>query len=215
MVWHGAVSDAALYFHCIRNFCVSLSVEQLLMRVMDCIPRSLLTVSVLLATLFFASMLPLADSKAQIISTSTCCQSMDWSEFDECKKICRAYVHYPTIQSCVVNETCTYVVKDWLKLQAVLKAKKQTLSVPCDMSAKRALCAYHFPRCMDDQRIFGHMVCHSTCQDMLDDCSFELNAVTSRPKCSDRNIDCSNPSVLLKPLNISLLMSFILALALA
>jgi hypothetical protein len=140
---------------------------------------------------------------------------MDWSEFEDCKKICRAYVHYPTIQSCVVNETCTYVVKDWMNFQAALKAKKQTLSVPCDMSAKRALCAYHFPRCMDDQRIFGHMVCQSTCQDMIDDCNHDLNAVTSRPKCSDRNIDCSNPSVLLHPLHITMLMPFILALALA
>jgi hypothetical protein len=187
----------------------------LLMRLLRRIPVALLPVSIMLATLFFGSMLPLVDSKAEIISTKTCCSHMDWSEFDQCKAICRAYVHYPTIQSCVVNETCTYVLKDWSNLQAALKAKKQTLSVPCDMSAKKALCAYHFPRCIDDQRIFGHMVCESTCQDMFDDCSIDLNSVTARPKCSDRNIDCSNHSALLRPLSISVLMSFILALALA
>lgn len=178
-------------------------------------PRSLLPISLVLATLFFATLLPSARSKAVLISTSTCCKSMDWAGFDECKKICRAYVHYPTIQSCVVNETCSYLVKDWGTFQASLKAKKQTLSVPCDMSAKRALCAYHFPRCMDDQRIFGHMVCESTCQDMAEDCSLDLDAVTSRPKCSDRNIDCSNPSSLLQPANLILLPFFTLALALA
>ncbi len=139
---------------------------------------------------------------------------MDWPE-EECKSICRAYVHYPTIQSCVSNETCAYVVKDWSVFKAILKSKKQTLTVPCDMSAKRALCAYHFPRCIDDQRIFGHMVCETTCRDMQDDCSLDLNAVTNRPKCSDRNIDCSNHSTSLQPVHFILLLLFTSALALA
>jgi hypothetical protein len=165
-------------------------------------------------TLCFATFLPLVDTAAKIISTSTCCRNVDWSDYNECKAICRAYVHYPTIQSCVVNETCSYLVRDWGKFLASLKAKKQSLSVPCDMSAKRALCAYHFPRCMDDQRIFGHMVCESTCQDMADDCSHSLDSVTSRPKCSDRNIDCSNHSALLRSSNMFLMM-FLLALGLA
>ena len=177
-------------------------------------PRSLFPLSLVLLTLCFASLLPYAQSKAKIISTGTCCTHMDWPE-EECKSICRAYVHYPTIQSCVSNETCAYVVKDWRVFKAILKSKKQTLTVPCDMSAKRALCAYHFPRCFDDQRIFGHMVCESTCRDMQDDCSLDLNAVTNRPKCSDRNIDCSNHSTLLQPLHFILLLLFTSALALA
>ena len=184
------------------------------MRHLQC-PRTLLPISIVLTTLCLASFLPSVHSKAQIISTKTCCSGMDWEEFNECKTLCRAYVHYPTIQSCLVNETCSYLVKDWRVFKAILKSKKQTLSVPCDMSAKRALCAYHFPRCMDDQRIFGHMVCESTCQDMQDDCGLSLNDVTNRPKCSDRNIDCSNHAASLQPANLILLYLFALALALS
>jgi len=177
------------------------------------IPRALLPISLVIATLCLASLLPLVNSKATLVSTKTCCQKMDWDEFKECKTICRAYVHYPTIQSCVVNETCSYLVKDWGRLQFMLKDKKQALTVPCDMSAKRALCAYHFPRCLDDQRILGHMVCDSTCQDMQGDCLLGLDQITTRPKCSDRNIDCSNPSSILRPSNIILLLASSLALA--
>jgi len=179
------------------------------------VPQALLPISLVIATLCLASLLPLVHSKAQVISTSTCCKKMDWTdEFKDCKAICRAYVHYPSIQSCVINETCSYLLKDWGKLQATLKASKQALSVPCDMSAKRALCAYHFPRCFDDQRILGHMVCDSTCQDMQDDCSLGLDQITTRPKCIDRNVDCSNPASVPTPLHSILLLLSTLSLAL-
>ena len=113
-----------------------------------------------------------------------------------------------------IREWCNENLDKVDRIADYLKASKQTLSVPCDMSAKRALCAYHFPRCFDDQRILGHMVCDSTCQDMQDDCSLGLDQITTRPKCIDRNVDCSNPASVPRPLDSILLLLSTLSLAL-
>jgi len=43
------------------------------------------------------------------------CRQVAWNDhpdlehLDDCMTVCRAYVHYTTLQNCLVNQTCIYV----------------------------------------------------------------------------------------------------------
>ncbi|EKX48145.1 hypothetical protein GUITHDRAFT_137081 [Guillardia theta CCMP2712] len=66
-----------------------------------------------------------------------------------------------------------------------------TMSIPCELALRRAVCAYHFPRCVNDYLIFSYEVCRETCEDVSIYCNITLDEVVNIPRCTDRNFGCT------------------------
>eukprot|EP00277_Geminigera_cryophila_P014278 CAMPEP_0179460350 /NCGR_PEP_ID=MMETSP0799-20121207/43429_1 /TAXON_ID=46947 /ORGANISM="Geminigera cryophila, Strain CCMP2564" /LENGTH=140 /DNA_ID=CAMNT_0021262571 /DNA_START=331 /DNA_END=753 /DNA_ORIENTATION=+ len=67
----------------------------------------------------------------------------------------------------------------------------QIMSIACELALRRAMCAYHFPRCVTDSITFAHEVCMETCDDVKTFCNITLDEVVSVKKCTKRNFGCT------------------------
>ena len=140
-------------------------------------------------------------------------------ELVRCKQECRAFVQYPTKQSCQLNETCKFAMMNFdtaltlarqrLSQSSVCTADYRVcfrgrgdclggtcadppaiLSIACELALRKAMCAYHFPRCVNDLVTFAHEVCMETCDNVKAYCNITLDEVVAVKKCTTRNFGC-------------------------
>lgn len=139
-------------------------------------------------------------------------------ELTRCKQECRAFVQYSSNQACVLNATCHYAITDFDNALALAKQRLKEsyvctanyrvcnpgvsclggtctdppniVSIACELALRRAMCAYHFPRCITDNIIFAHEVCMEQCDDVFAYCNITLDETVSVPKCATRNFGC-------------------------
>mmetsp|Transcript_22879 Transcript_22879/g.74666 ORF Transcript_22879/g.74666 Transcript_22879/m.74666 type:complete len:215 (-) Transcript_22879:104-748(-) len=137
----------------------------------------------------------------------------------QCQQECGAFVQYATTQSCILNSTCEHAMADFttamnlavkrLSVSQVCTSDfrvcfpgvsclggecnpgPNTMSIPCELALRRAVCAYHFPRCVNDYLIFSYEVCRETCEDVSIYCNITLDEVVNIPRCTDRNFGCT------------------------
>ena len=62
------------------------------------------------------------------------------------------------------------------------------VSIACELALRRAMCAYHFPRCITDNIIFAHEVCMEQCDDVFAYCNITLDETVSVPKCASKGM---------------------------
>mmetsp|Transcript_1518 Transcript_1518/g.3680 ORF Transcript_1518/g.3680 Transcript_1518/m.3680 type:complete len:263 (+) Transcript_1518:2-790(+) len=162
-------------------------------------------------------------------------------ELYECKGICEAMVPYTTTQSCALNQTCTYAMASYntayeLALNRLSESRvcsttqrvcfdgvtclggacrepPNDMSVACELTLRRAMCAYHFPRCIFDQLIISHEVCMELCDEVVAFCNFTIDEVVRVPKCVGRNFGCTGAAARLGACDAVLLTSLCAVLA--
>jgi hypothetical protein len=140
-------------------------------------------------------------------------------ELNRCRQECRAFVQYTSTQACVLNETCVFAMANFDGAIALAKRRLResfvctadyrvcypgvnclggtcadppnTMSIACELALRKAMCAYHFPRCITDTILFAHEVCRETCDNVKTYCNMSLDEVVSVNKCTTRNFGCT------------------------
>eukprot|EP00286_Rhodomonas_abbreviata_P011133 CAMPEP_0181327748 /NCGR_PEP_ID=MMETSP1101-20121128/22286_1 /TAXON_ID=46948 /ORGANISM="Rhodomonas abbreviata, Strain Caron Lab Isolate" /LENGTH=232 /DNA_ID=CAMNT_0023436467 /DNA_START=223 /DNA_END=921 /DNA_ORIENTATION=+ len=165
-------------------------------------------------------------SLATSVSGDYCCKTPDFGndnsnpELIFCRQTCRSFVQYKTLQTCIMNETCTELTDDYtqglalaterLAVSAVCTADSRVcyegvvclggeckgmpnpVSIACELALRKALCAFHFPVCVSDAVVFSNEVCMETCEEVHAYCNFTVNEVTEVPRCANRNFACTS-----------------------
>lgn len=140
-------------------------------------------------------------------------------ELNRCRQECRAFVQYTSTQACVLNETCVFAMANFDRAISLAKRRlsesyvctadyrvcypgvdclggtcadpPNIMSIACELALRKAMCAYHFPRCITDNILFAHEVCRETCDNVKTFCNLTLDEVVSVSKCTTRNFGCT------------------------
>ena len=123
--------------------------------------------------------------------THFCCKEIDWSggwcrspnclgpgcgESEKCADLspclCNGKIQYTSKSSCAIIKACDEAGLDFANAQKRVQdlTGKSVFAIPgCESALIGVICAYHFPRCIDDGTEFED-VCYSTCLKMYDTC---------------------------------------------